>query len=89
MKQVPTFVNVNHPNHECKLLRFLYGLKEIPRDRFDKLDATILEYGFIKSRIDDYLFWITTDLRLYVLIYVDDIIITRIMIIKFDGLLAY
>lgn len=72
-----------------QITKILIWIKRIPRDRFDKLDATILEYGFIKSRIDDYLFWITTDLRLYVLIYVDDIIITRVMIIKFDGLLAY
>lgn len=55
-----------------KLLKSLYGLKQAPKTFFDKLQAGLLERGFVASNIDPCLF-LKKDMMCVV--YVDDTIL--------------
>lgn len=55
----------------------LYGLRQAPRAWFDKLKRFLVSIGFVVSKSNASLFIrITSEFVLYVLVYVDDIIIT-------------
>jgi histone deacetylase 1/2 len=61
----------------CKLHKSLYGLKQAPRAWYERLTQTLLNMGFVKSRCDPSLLVQTKNGScIYVLIYVDDILIT-------------
>ena len=76
MKQPPRFVDSQHPGHLCKLDKSLYGLKQAPRAWFSRLSSKLLQLSFTPSKADISLFIFNkTGIRMYILIYVDDIII--------------
>lgn len=76
MHQPVGFVNPNFPNHICKLRKSIHGLKLAPRAWFSKLTSKLLTLGFHGSISDPSLFILSTGSdSIYVLIYVDDIII--------------
>ena len=65
------------PHLVCKLNKALYGLKQAPRAWFSKLQATLISFGFTSAKCDSSLFVkATTHYTLYVLVYVDDVLIT-------------
>jgi histone deacetylase 1/2 len=77
MKQPPGFENPHAPHHVCKLDKALYGLKQAPRAWFSRLSSKLHVLGFIPSKADTSLFlYHKHDIMIYVLIYVDDIIVT-------------
>jgi hypothetical protein len=77
MVQPPGFINPNCPQHVCKLQKAIYGLKQAPRAWFSRLSTKLLQLGFVGSKVDSSLFiYRTKDVTMYLLIYVDDIIIT-------------
>ncbi|KAJ0494958.1 putative RNA-directed DNA polymerase [Helianthus annuus] len=77
MEQPPGFVDSKFPNHVCRLKRALYGLKQAPRAWFQRLSAFLVTLGFQCSLADPSLFVYKTGKELiYLLVYVDDIIIT-------------
>ena len=77
MCQPPGYVDSKHPNRVCRLQKSLYGLKQSPRAWYSKLSSKLQSMGFIPSKADTSLF-VFADQRviIYMLIYVDDIIIT-------------
>lgn len=55
----------------------LYGLKQAPRAWFSRLSSRLIELGFHASKSDTSLFiFKSSGLTIFILIYVDDIIIT-------------
>ncbi|KAK9048876.1 hypothetical protein SSX86_032155 [Deinandra increscens subsp. villosa] len=77
MAQPPGFINPSFPNHVCKLNKAIYGLKQASRAWYEELKTYLLSQGFISTISDSSLFIHTTGPSpLYVLVYVDDIIIT-------------
>jgi hypothetical protein len=77
MSQPPGFSHPTLPLHVCKLHKSLYGLKQAPRAWFSRLSTKLCELGFLSSKADSSLFILqNTSLTMFVLVYVDDIIIT-------------
>ncbi|XP_016169406.1 uncharacterized protein LOC107612088 [Arachis ipaensis] len=76
MQQPPSFPQ-GSPNQVCKLHKSIYGLKQAPRAWFTKLAATLSRFGFQNTRSDPSLFVrFTKTSTMYVLVYVDDILVT-------------
>ncbi|CAL1411607.1 unnamed protein product [Linum trigynum] len=77
MQQPPGFIDPQRPHHVCRLKKSLYGLKQAPRAWFHCLRQALEDYGFKGSKTDTSLFILNKGtLRVYVLVYVDDILIT-------------
>lgn len=74
--QPPPVLPTSHPNHVCKLLKSLYGLKQSSRQWFARLSSFILTKGFSQSSSDCSLFIKKSHSSfIALLIYVDDIIL--------------
>jgi hypothetical protein len=77
MSQPPGYQNPNYPTHVCLLQKAIYGLKQAPRAWFSRLSSRLIAFGFHGSRSDSSLFiYNKASVIMYVLIYVDDIILT-------------
>ena len=60
-----------------RLHKSLYGLKQAPRAWFEKLYDTLISFGFVLAMYDQSLFVkITPQTTLFVLVYMDDILLT-------------
>jgi hypothetical protein len=71
------FVHPSFPNHVCKLNKSLYGLKQAPRTWFFRFTDFLKLLGFRQSKSDSSLFILHTQTATaYLLLYVDDIILT-------------
>ena len=76
MKPPPSF-SQKGDSRVCRLQKSLYGLKQASRQWFSKLSTTLLTRGFLQSGLDHSLFTYNKGpVRLFVLVYVDDIIVT-------------
>jgi histone deacetylase 1/2 len=77
MEQPQGFVDSSQSDSVCHLHKSLYGLKQAPRAWFQRLSQVLLDLGFMGSTVDTSLFvFLQEAMRIYVLIYVDDIIVT-------------
>jgi hypothetical protein len=77
MKQSPGYVDSAYLMHVCKLDKALYGLKQAPRAWYNRLSVKLVQLGFIVSKADTSLFiYNKAGVRVYLLVYVDDIIVT-------------
>lgn len=76
-EEVYRFVNVDAPHLGCKLDKAIYGLKQAPWAWYAKLSAKLIDLGSKASKSDMPLFiYQKSDVIIYMLIYVDDIIVT-------------
>jgi hypothetical protein len=70
------FVDSKYPNYICKLDKSLYGLKQASCAWFSRLSTKLLQLGSTASKANVSLFFFNkAGIQLYMLIYVDDIII--------------
>ncbi|KAG7572644.1 Reverse transcriptase RNA-dependent DNA polymerase [Arabidopsis suecica] len=77
MSQPPGFVDADRPDHVCRLRKAIYGLKQAPRAWYLELRNFLVQIGFVNSLSDASLFvYCQGKFQLYVLVYVDDIIVT-------------
>nr|AAT85031.1 putative polyprotein [Oryza sativa Japonica Group]ABF96679.1 retrotransposon protein, putative, Ty1-copia subclass [Oryza sativa Japonica Group] len=76
MKQPPGYENPSTPDYVCKLDKALYGLKQAPRAWYSRLSGKLHDLGFKGSKADTSLFFYNKgSLTIFLLIYVDDIIV--------------
>lgn len=76
MQQPPGFEDAQHPSYVYRLHKAIYGLKQSPHAWYSRLTQRLQELGFVPSRADVSLFVLSRpDLHVYILVYVDDIII--------------
>jgi hypothetical protein len=60
----------------CKLDKELYGLKQAPRAWYSRLSAQLINFGFVGSKSNTSLFiYQKSHVTIFMLIYVDDIIV--------------
>jgi len=89
MSQPPGFSHPQFPHHICKLHKALYGLKQAPRAWFSRLSSKLLALGFRGAKTDSSLFiFKSPEFTMFILIYVDDIIITCSKDSAIDNLLS-
>lgn len=75
--QLPPGFRTNDKTQVCRLHKSLYGLRQAPRCWFAKLSSALKDYGFRQSVPDYSLFtYAHGSKRIYVLVYVDDLIIS-------------
>jgi hypothetical protein len=76
MRQPPGFESANAPHLVCRLDKAIYGLKQAPRDWYARLRSKLIDLGFKASKSDTSLFiYQKSRVTIYMLIYVDDIIV--------------
>lgn len=77
MSQPGGFINPQFPTHVCRLKKVIYGFQQAPRAWYNALREHLLKMHFVKTESDTSLFvWKHLAVTIYVLVYVDDIIIT-------------
>lgn len=75
--QVPEGIS-SKSNHVCKLNKTLYGLKQSSRCWYERFDQVIKSMGFESSKVDPCLYILnknSIDLNVYIVLYVDDVLI--------------
>lgn len=88
MSQPPGF-HQGSVNTVCRLKKSLYGLRQAPRAWFDKLSSTLHNFGFVTAKSDPSLFIKKTHHSIvYILVYVDDIIVTGSNSRELDALIT-
>ncbi|XP_071679843.1 uncharacterized protein [Lolium perenne] len=76
MRQPPGYEVKGKTQYICKLDKALYGLKQAPRAWFSRLSTKLQALGFRASKADTSLFFYSKrNISIFVLIYVDDIIV--------------
>jgi hypothetical protein len=88
MKQPLGFQDSTHPSYHYKLDKALYGLKQSPSAWYSHLSNKLQVLGFIPSKADIFLFtYLKGSITIYLLVYVDDIIIASSSLLVVDALL--
>jgi histone deacetylase 1/2 len=89
MLQPPVYIDKRHPTYVCKLDKALYGLKQAPRAWHARLCQKLEALGFVASKSDTSLFYYhQRRISMFVLVYVDDIIVASSSQQATDALLA-
>lgn len=89
MRQPRGYEDKSKPNHICKLDKALYGLKQAPRAWHARLSSKLCDLGFKASKADISLFFHSKGgVNMFVLIYVDDIIVASSTQKATDALLS-
>jgi Reverse transcriptase (RNA-dependent DNA polymerase) len=78
MKQPEGFEIVGKEDHLCLLNKSFYGLKQSPRQWYKKFDSFMVSLNFSRSNYDNYVYLKKLDGGdyIYLLLYVDDMLIT-------------
>ncbi|CAN6479266.1 unnamed protein product [Victoria cruziana] len=83
MEQPPGYAEQDSSKWICRLNRSLYGLKQASRSWFESFSTEIKQHGFNRSILNHSIFiFKNSSITTWVLIYVDDIIITWDVIIS-------
>ena len=89
MRQPPGFEDSSHPGYICRLDKALYGLKHAPRALHARLSAVLSALGFGASTANTSLFILQKpEVNIYLLVYVDDIIVVSFSTTATDRLLV-
>jgi histone deacetylase 1/2 len=88
MRQPHGYESKTHPHFICKLDKALYGLKQVPRAWYSWLSLKLICLGFKPSKVDVSLFvYNKGGITIYLLVYVDDIVVASSSIAATKALL--
>lgn len=88
--KIPPGYSYQGENQVCKLNKSLYGLKQAGRNWFQKFSQALLDVGFTQSRADYSLFFrIQGTSQVFILVYVNDIVLTGNDTMAIDKLKSY
>ncbi|PKU65522.1 Retrovirus-related Pol polyprotein from transposon TNT 1-94 [Dendrobium catenatum] len=77
MAQPRGFEDPSHPQHVCRLHKAIYGLKQAPRQWYNTFTSYLTSIGFFHNTADPSMLCFKTNCtQVFLLIYVDDILIT-------------
>nr|KYP32331.1 Retrovirus-related Pol polyprotein from transposon TNT 1-94 [Cajanus cajan] len=78
IKQLEGFVKLGKEDYVCQLQKSLYGLKQSPRKWYKRFDNFMINQGFKRSPYDLCVYHkkVEDGSMIYLLLYVDDILIT-------------
>ena len=89
MRQPPGFVDHTQPHHLCCLTKAIYGLKQAPRAWHARLASALRTHAFVPSKADTSLFLFQRPrVTMYLLVYVDDIILVSSPSTAVDALVS-
>jgi hypothetical protein len=89
MRQPPGFVNSAHPTHLYRLVKAIYGLNQAPCAWHARLASALRSHGFVPSTAHTLLFLLQRpEVTMYLLVYVDDIILVSSSATATDRLIA-
>jgi hypothetical protein len=89
LTQPPGFEDSSKTHYHCKLDKALYGFKQAPRALYSRLSTKLMAVGFTPSMTDISLFiYKKGSVIIYLLVYVDDIIVTSSLPAAIDALLS-
>jgi hypothetical protein len=78
IEQPQGFEVEDRKTHVSKLKKDLYGLKQDPRAWYGRIDSFLMSLGFSKSKVDSNLYFkVMNDEPILLLLYVDDLFLTR------------
>jgi hypothetical protein len=78
MRQPPRYESKEASHLVCKLYKAVYGLKQAPRAWYSRLSSKLNALGFHSSKSDTSLFFYNNQgITMFVLVYVDDVIVVR------------
>jgi len=77
MTQPEGYEDPKKPRHVCLLKKSLYGLKQSPRQWYLRFDEFMVTHGFMRCSYDCCVYYklLKDDLYIYLLLYVDDMLI--------------
>ncbi|PKU69741.1 Retrovirus-related Pol polyprotein from transposon TNT 1-94 [Dendrobium catenatum] len=77
MMQPKGFEDATHPHQVCRLNKAIYGLRQAPRQWYTTFTTYLLSIGFSHSKSDPSLLLLKEKFAtIYLIVYVDDILIT-------------
>ncbi|KAG7556724.1 Reverse transcriptase RNA-dependent DNA polymerase [Arabidopsis suecica] len=78
MSQLPGFIDKDRPHSVYRLHKAIYGLKQALRAWYNALRNFLLSNGFVNSLADAsvFFFFHKVEVLIYMLVYVDDIVLT-------------
>ena len=90
MSQPDGFLEVGKENHVCLLKKSLYGLKQSPRQWYKRFDAFMVSYNFVRNEFDNCVYSrkLQDGSYIYLLLYVDDMLIAAKSKTDIDALKA-
>ena len=77
IEQLEGFDVENRETHVCKLHQALYGLKQAPQAWYSRIDSYLRETGFQQSEAYHNLYFLTSEVPLIPVLYVDDLFLTK------------
>nr|GEV48213.1 putative polyprotein [Tanacetum cinerariifolium] len=89
MSRPKRFYN-SRDNHVCLFKKSLYGLKQSPRKWYKRFDSFMLSNGCIRNQFDNYVYSkkVSRDSYVYLLMYVDDMLIAAKNMVVINDLKA-
>ncbi|OMO73383.1 Integrase, catalytic core [Corchorus capsularis] len=90
MSQPEGFIDSENEDHVCLLQKFLYGLKQSPRQWYKRFDSFMVSHDFARNQYDNCVYSkkLSDGSYIYLLLYVDDMLIAAKDLAEINSLKA-